>query len=346
MTKRLLSFIFALTLVSSMAFAQSEKPSRMTLHYKSGEVKTFDLTELDYMEFDNGDTPMEPAAPKVGDYFYSDGTWSDGGLVSIDANGCNAVWADEKPAPVEGKTVIGIVFQTNPERIAEADRDAGFTHGYVIGCKNIQDPNKSNFAQYPETVWFTSGKTWVISDANGVKKQAKSCYENLDGRTETQKMFDKNDENYYSEDIPMFYYGTTAYPVAAPENTSGWFIPSSGQMWDCVANFCSGEVAAYLDTQKEETVDFTYYVNNTGTVDVPFDKFMSVYSLVPAADKDEMTIPESTKEGENYISLATSTRYDEESRLVFNLGMNGYKYVEGMAEWFDGEAHARPILAF
>lgn len=352
MRTHILTSIFALTLASSVAFAQTPppNPTRMTLHYKSGEVKTFDLTELDYMEFDNGgETPVDPPVPgepKVGDYFYSDGTWSDGGLVSIDANGCNAVWAATKPAPIEGKTVIGIVFQTNPDRIAEADRLAGYTHGYVIACKNIQDPNKTNFAQYPETVWFTSGKTWVTSDANKVSKLAKSCYENLSGREETQKMFEKNDAQYYSEDIPMFYYGTTAYPVAAPENTSGWFIPSVGQMWDCVANFCSGEVAQYLDTQKDQTIDFTYYVKHEGTVDVPFDKFMSVFSLVPEADKDEITIPDGSEANKKYIAFGTSTRYDEESRVIINLGMEGYKYMEGMAEWFDGEAHARPILAF
>ena len=50
-------------------------------------------------------------APKIGDYYYSDGTWSDGGLVSIEADGLNPVWADTKPAPVAGKTVIGIVCQ-------------------------------------------------------------------------------------------------------------------------------------------------------------------------------------------------------------------------------------------
>lgn len=43
-------------------------------------------------------TVAEPAPPKVGDYYYSDGTWSDGGLISMDANGCNAVWAEQKPA--------------------------------------------------------------------------------------------------------------------------------------------------------------------------------------------------------------------------------------------------------
>ena len=62
------------------------------------------------------DDPIE--APKVGDYYYSDGTWSDGGLISINADGTSPVWAEEKPAPVEGKTVIGIVAMTDPSRMA------------------------------------------------------------------------------------------------------------------------------------------------------------------------------------------------------------------------------------
>ena len=55
-----------------------------------------------------------------------------------------------------------------------------------------------------------------------------------------------------------------------------------------------------------------------------------------------MTIPDGT----NYMSIATSSRYDEESRVIFNIGMNGNTLIEGMAGWFDEEAHARPILAF
>ena len=69
---------------------------------------------------------------------------------------------------------------------------------------------------------------------------------------------------------------------------------------------------------------------------------MKVFELVPDSDKDEITIPDS----KNILSLGTSSRYDEESRVIINLGMNGNGLVEGMAEWFDGEAHARPILAF
>lgn len=68
----------------------------------AGTETTLTVTTLD----------MAPADPKVGDYFYSDGTWSDGGLISIDPDGQNAVWAAVKPAPVAGKTVVGIVFNT------------------------------------------------------------------------------------------------------------------------------------------------------------------------------------------------------------------------------------------
>ena len=323
------------------ASAQDEKPNRMILHYKSGETQTFNLTDLDYMEFDRVDTPdPQPAEPKVGDYFYSDGTWSDGGLVSIDPNGCNAVWSATKPAPIEGKTVVGIVFSTNPDRIADADKEAGFTHGYVIACKNIQDPGKSNFASYPETVWYAG--QYAKTDCIKVSKLAKSCYSNLNGREETTTLLANNDEQYYKEDLPMFYYGTKTYPVEAPANTSGWFIPSVGQMWDCIANFCSGEVAAFLAENTELGYDFTYYLSKQCANDVPFDKFMEVFSLVPEADEDEMTIPDGTK----YMSIATSSRYDEESRVIFNIGMNGNTLIEGMAGWFDEEAHARPILAF
>lgn len=292
-------------------------------------------------------TVSDLPAPKVGDYFYSDGTWSDGGLISMNPDGTNAVWADEKPAPIEGKTVVGIVFCTDPDRMDAADKADGFTRGYVIGCKNIQDPKKANFAKYPESVWFTAANTpsYIKVEVNKVAKIASSCFQRINGREETQKLIAANDPAYLSEDIPMFYYGTTGYPVAAPEGTSGWFIPAVGQVWDCVANFCGGSVAEYLASIRTSSSDFTYYCSTTCT-EVPLDAFMKVFALVPDADKDEMTIADEGVAGSEMISLGTSTRYDSESRLILNLGMNGNTAFEGMANWFDGEAHARPILAF
>lgn len=297
----------------------------------AGEISSINVT-----------TTTAQIAPKVGDYYYSDGTWSDGGLISMDENGCNAVWAEPKPAPLPGKTVIGIVFNTNPDRISDDDKAEGYTHGYVIGCKNIQDPNKSNFAKYPESVWFAG--QWGETEGNNVAKVASTCYQRINGRAESNKMFEINDSKYYSEDIPMFYYGMKEYPVTAPEGTSGWFIPAVGQMWDCVANFCNGGVAEYLASIRESRDDFSYCSKLVD--EVPLDAFMKVFALVPDTDKDEMTICDEGSEGTQMIALGTSTRYDTESRVVIDLGMNGYMKFEGMCNWFDGEAHARPILAF
>lgn len=64
---------------------------------------------------------------KVGDYFYSDGTWSDGGLRKLYRDGKREI-ANPKPAPVNkseigaSRTVIGIVFQTDSERIGAAEK--------------------------------------------------------------------------------------------------------------------------------------------------------------------------------------------------------------------------------
>ena len=347
---------------SFAGFAQVEDPNVMIIHYLNGTTTQIEIDKVDHLEFtkvdlpDPGqpDEPEQPDVPlpdpKVGDYFYSDGTWSDGGLVSIDPDGRNAVWAETKPAPLEGKTVIGIVFCTDPDRIADTEKDAGFTHGYVIGCKNITDPNKKNYDKYPESVWFASPYAYTNSlvQVNPVSKVASTCYNNIQGYTETKTMLDQNDPKYYYDDIPMFWYGTEAYPVKAPKNTSGWFIPAIGQVWDCVANFCSGEVATFLAANRTNGSDFTYYCSKENLSTSPFEQFIKVFDLVPAADKDEMTIPDngSIDRKTATINLATSTRYDDESRVIISLGMSGCTLVEGMAEWFDGETHARPILAF
>ena len=85
--------------------------------------------------------------PKVGDYYYSDGTWSDGGLLSINDDGTDPVWKDVKPAPEAGKTVIGIVFQTDAKRISATEKAAGHTNGLVMAVRTAHG-EKSMFTRY------------------------------------------------------------------------------------------------------------------------------------------------------------------------------------------------------
>ena len=426
MKKTLLTILASLALTG--AYAQVENANRLILHTKEGKTVVYNLSEMDYMDFDcvedvtlaltlnestlsseaftvnvvpgagtasytvtlaqgenvirdggtftdSADIPFSDLAegarytvtatpydiygmpgvaasidvttvslsndPKVGDYFYSDGTWSDGGLISIDPDGQNAVWAAEKPEPIAGKTVVGIVFNTNPDRIAEADKAAGYTHGYVIGCKNATDPNKFNYANYPESIWFAPYGVTVTT--NSAIKVGKTWYNNLDGRAETQAILDKYASSPATS-VPMFYYCTTGYPVAAPENTSGWFVPSTGQLWDCIANFCSGKVAKALSENRTLAYDFTaYFSEKTG--EPVMANFLAPFAKVPAADKDDIPMNDADRAPKS-VAMRTSSRYDSETADHFNLGTDENGLIEGMCGWFDEEGHARPILAF
>lgn len=270
-------------------------------------------------------------APKIGDYFYSDGTWSDGGLISIETDGLNAVWADSKPAPLTGKTVIGIVFQTFPERIAQSDKDAGYTHGYVMAVKIAHGNEKET------TFW---SQDWNFSCLKGVKL-ASTWYNNINGYTETQTVKENYPDNIATM-MPAFDLVLNHFPLEAPASTSDWFLPSTGQIWDMIANLCGSEVATIMKGWQTLSKDATYYCSENVSYDV-LARFNATMSQIPAADKDELkTIGDDSYH--NYGSMWTSTPYDEESACIMNIGQTGL--VECMTEWYNGDCIARPILAF
>lgn len=315
--------------------AQTTEITKMKVNLKNGTNVTYQLGEIEDITFEGEEIPVPPQAdPKVGDYFYSDGTWSDGGLVSINADGTDPVWSATKPAPIAGKTVIGIVFTTDQSRMAASDIADGYTHGYVIACKNICDPAN----QWPETVYYARlDETETLRGA----KLASTWYGNIAGRENTQAMLAEYPDDA-ADKVPMFYYGSTEFKVAAPANTSGWFIPSTGQMWDCLANLCGGEVAAKMKTWQTYSYDATYYCSEKVSYDV-LAKFMEAFSLVPDADKESMSLDHDASNG-HYVSLRTSTPYETDSSCIFNIGTDGL--IEGMAAWLNEDCHARPILAF
>ena len=268
--------------------------------------------------------------PKVGDYYYSDGTWSDGGLVSIDADGLNPVWAEEKPAPVEGKTVIGIVFQTDPSRMAQTDIDAGYTHGYVMAVKFAHGPDKRSSC-------YTTDYPFSLLDA---AKLAETWYANVNGRAETQTVLDEYAGNL--ELVPAFDWMVNDF-LPAPATSSGWFMPSTGQLWDMMANLCGGEVAEYMKEWQTYGYDATWYCSENVSYDV-IDCINSTMQLIPDSDK-ELFAPVSPGYGTpTYMGVMASTPYDSESVNIINIGTDGL--IECMCNWFDGDDYCRPILAF
>lgn len=171
---------------------------------------------------------------KIGDYFYSDGTWSDGGLRKRYEDG-SMVTADPKPAPEEGKTVVGIVFQTDPSRIGAKEKEklgAGKAHGLVMSVKNA-----------------ATKQGWGPGEDEGLKKckTKADSYNDISGYGNCERIRSNrgNFDNY-----PAFKaaddYNTTS-PV--PATTTGWYLPASGQWWDILQNLGGCPAFAKQDEQ-------------------------------------------------------------------------------------------------
>ena len=279
---------------------------------------------------EDGGGPVVSDEPKIGDYYYSDGTWSDGGLISIDEDGLNPVWAEVKPAPVEGKQVIGIIFQTDQNRIAASDKANGWTRGYVMAVRNAHGTSK-------ETTSYCLD--YGIDCIDGISL-ASSWYNNLNGYSETMAVKEQYGSNIAQ--CPAFDWTVTDFPLPAPEGTSGWFLPATGNMWDLIANFSGHDVAAIM--QEWQTMDvnagwgYTY-----GDVDYDIIEMInSTMSLIPDDQKEEIFIIDSWRQ---YATVWTSTVCAlGETACTFHIGANGL--IETYEEWYDADCIARPILAF
>lgn len=273
------------------------------------------------------------AAPKVGDYFYSDGTWSDGGLISIDKDGLNAQWAAEKPAPIEGKTVIGIVFQTDPDRIADSEKANGYTNGYVMATKLAHGSDK-------QTTWYSNDYEF---DCLGGSNLSKTCYGLVCGYSDTQTVLETYPGDAIAQCPAFDWTAGIGFGVEAPESTSGWFLPSMGQLWDLAANFGGQEVAEIMKEWQSQDLNILYgYAEENVSYNV-IDKVNEVMAKVPADQKEEFAVP-SHESYRKTCSVWSSTfnKGGEGGNLI----RFGEESIELGAEFMDYDAFARPILAF
>jgi hypothetical protein len=158
---------------------------------------------------DAADVRVTYLVPKAGDYYYSDGNWSDGTV-----------------APISGKTVIGIVFST---RISSQEQAKGYTHGYVIALTDANSGNSTTWGSYGTDTSLPNYTTCA-----GFYSDLSSGYVG----TYTNSMA-SNSTSY-----PAFYYAKN-YSVTAPSNSSGWYLPSAGQWWDLIANLGGVNLSSY-----------------------------------------------------------------------------------------------------
>ena len=166
---------------------------------------------------------------KPGDYFYitTGGEWavSDGGLRKIYADGTTEWEPDKKPDDSKG-TCIGIVLKVGRDTEGSWADNGDYTlkgsttsmsevHGYVLA---LRDANGGNSCQ-----WGSFG-TQVGCDRNQTT--------GFNGYSSTQTIvaFNNAQGGTLKDAFPAAYHATNYETVcSAPVNTSGWFLPSSGQ---------------------------------------------------------------------------------------------------------------------
>ena len=191
---------------------------------------------------------------KIGDYYYADGTWSDGGLRKLYADG-KMEWAETTPQPMNDKTCIGIVFYTGRHETDRSDYTKplsedgptipnGKVNGYVVALTDVHDGSSDRLR-------------WEYGPGNVYNKAidastSKRDWQGYSNSLKFHEFVNKNENKEAGWEMKRFpaalaceTYGNRMLdedgndangkydwqkPLAAPGNTSGWFLPSCGQL--------------------------------------------------------------------------------------------------------------------
>ena len=195
-------------------------------------------------------TEYAAADLKMGDYLYSDGTTSDGGLRKLFPDG-TVETAPEAVAPEAGKTVIGIVFYAGRHATDASDYTspltaggptlAGEVRGYAVAITDVNDYSDSPcWAIGPNKEYtFEIGVSINLDDWNGYANcRAMHDYVTAHaGEDWEMRHFQAawSCETYGNRTLDYDGNPTSDYewqaPLRAPAGTSGWFLPSCGQLW-------------------------------------------------------------------------------------------------------------------
>ena len=196
-------------------------------------------------------TEYTAADLKMGDYLYSDGTTSDGGLRKLFPDG-TVETAPEAVAPEAGKTVIGIVFHAGRHATDASDYTmpltaggptlAGEVRGYAVAITDatLGTSREAQWVAGPEGEYnFRSGVSTDKYAWNGYANcRAMHDYVTAHaGEGWEMRHFQAawSCETYGNRSLDYDGNPTSDYawqaPLRAPAGTSGWFLPSAAQLY-------------------------------------------------------------------------------------------------------------------
>lgn len=178
---------------------------------------------------------------KVGDFYYSDGTWS----TDLD----------------ESKTVVGVVFYVgdpgvDDEALRESHPDC--IHGLVVGLKQAQCEWQVDYSDFDDEADMTVGE-WIEDNTDYVSiatrsESMSSVFNKIMGYNNTMGIDEFNDGEY-GWDYEVIVGSKVSSVMSgnpAPSISSGWYVPSIKE----VSLLCSGVTSESIgDLGYEDTPD-------------------------------------------------------------------------------------------
>lgn len=213
---------------------------------------------------------LGPDDLKPGDFYYSDNTTSDGGYreysdgTYIQEDGFVPVL--NNPDTGAARTVIGIVFSIDLNRMGTAAKEAlaakGVTtpHGLVMALTHTTTCPWGD-AAVDENSGGTAGEPFVFN-----RTTVMQTYQNVDGYAETKWIIDNHADALQTTYTAFYHtnrYGTAADASSskyqAPQQSTGWFIPSTGHWWDILSNLGKLDLSPYRtnDTASDPLPNFS-----------------------------------------------------------------------------------------
>lgn len=220
----------------------------------------------------NGDW-IDPNAPKVGDYYYSDGTWS----TELKSDTENPVIGVVFAVPGDGSAIDNDAT-TNYSSVTFADNKI---HGWVLGLKE------------------QSGVKFVSADKISAIEGVGQGVEDIKGYANKAAW----NANTLTGDATYTALDWTSYSLTAPtEGTSGWYLPALGQM-NVLRSVYLAENSAVkkalqaLNTSNAETADLiseetgasNYYWTSSANLRTAGNQAYLITFTNPGKDKDYYT---------------------------------------------------------